>query len=185
MSIRTFAPLLGVLALSTTFALPASVSARTKKAVAPEVTEALRGLEVRAKLVDRLGLDAVRIGVSVTGKRATLTGDVPKKVTQELAKEVALSVRGIDEVDNQVKEITPAGPMVNAKSEAKDAGLEIRVKTRLLEEIGTNALDITVESTDGVVSLRGKMSNGDVSKAAAKRVERMKGVKKVVNLLTV
>ncbi len=188
MSKNKLIPALATLALAFTLSLPgafASDSEKKSAVLSPEVTDALNGLSVRAKLVDKLGLDALRISVTVLGERATLTGEVPKKATMEMAKEVALSVKGIKEVDNQVKEAVPAGAALHAKSELKDAALEIKVKTILLEEIGTNAISITVESTDGVVSLRGKLSSEDIAKAAAEKVKKIKGVKKVVNLLSV
>ena len=60
----------------------------------------------------------------------------------------------------------------------------MKVKGILLTEIGTNALNIEVEAVDGVVSLRGKLGNPDTSKAAIKKTHSIKGVKKVVNLLS-
>jgi len=181
-------PLLAALSLTWVLSVPAASAGEDQKssdAIAPEVAEALQGLAVRAKLVEKLGFDALRISVDVKGDKATLMGEVPKKATQELAKEVALSVKGIKAVDNQVKEVAPAGTMANAEAEVKDAGLEIKVKTLLLNEIGANALSITVESTDGVVSLRGKLDSKEISKAASEKVKTIKGVKKVVNLLSV
>jgi osmotically-inducible protein OsmY len=181
-------PLVATLSLAWMLAAPpatAGENAKKSKPIVPEVSEALQGLAVRAKLVEKLGVDALRISVSVKGEKATLTGDVPKKATQETAKEVALSVAGIKDVDNQVKELAPAGTMANAEAEVKDAGLEIKIKTLLLNEIGSNALSITVESTDGVVSLRGKLDSDAIAKAAVAKVKEIKGVKKVVNLLKV
>lgn len=188
MSKKTLIPIL--VAVSLAWALPpatasASNSKKESKTVSTEVSEALLGLEVRAKLVQKLGADALRISVAVKGEKAVLTGEVPKKATQELAKEVALSVKGIKSVDDEVKEIAPAGTMANAEAEVKDASLEIKVKTLLINEIGSNALAITVESTDGVVSLRGKLKSDSISKAASEKVGKIKGVKKVVNLLSV
>jgi osmotically-inducible protein OsmY len=143
---------------------PACANATDKPpAASNEVTEALDALSVKATLIDKLGADALAISVSVSGQTATLTGEVTKSPSQGLAEEVALSVAGIRKVNN--------------------VALEMKVKTILLTEIGANALKIEVEAVDGIVSLRGRLDNPDTSKAAVKKTQAIKGVKKVVDLL--
>jgi osmotically-inducible protein OsmY len=66
----------------------------------------------------------------------------------------------------------------------KNVALEMKVKGILLAEVGTNALKIEVEVVDGVVSLRGKLDNPETAKAAVTKTKAIKGVKKVVNLLS-
>lgn len=183
---KTLIPIL--VALSLAWSLPPASAGDTRKepkTVSAEVSNALLGLSVRAKLVEKLGADALAIDVTVSGDKAFLSGEVPKKATQELAREVALSVKGIKSVSDKVTEKSPAKPLANAEAEVMDAALEIKVKSLLLEEIGSNALSINVESTDGVVSLRGKLDSAAISKAASDKVRSIKGVKKVVNLLSV
>lgn len=147
------------------------------------VTNALQASAVRTKLIEKLGGDALKINVTVAGEKAFLTGSVEKKVTQEMAKEVALSVPGIKSVENELKEIAGAGAAVASGHEVEDALLESKVKNVLLAEIGVNAFRIEVESTDGVVSLRGKLANANVVRAAVEKAESIKGVKRVINLL--
>jgi len=148
-----------------------------------EVENALRATSVKYKLIEKLGTDALRIHVAVAGDKATLSGTVEKKATQEIAKEVALSVKGIASVDNQLQEKTGEGVLPAAKNEVADVLLESKVKNILLTEIGTNALKIEIEATDGVVSLRGTLPNADLVKSAIAKARAIKGVKKVVNLL--
>ena len=96
---------------------------------------------------------------------------------------MALSVKGIKKVDNKVETKTSAGVVAATEASVKNVALEIKVKNILLADIGTNALKIEVEVVDGVVSLRGKLENPDVSKEAVKKTRAIKGVKEVVNLL--
>ena len=77
------------------------------KTVSVEVFEALKAVAIQAKLIDKLGPDALRITVHVIGPTATLTGEVTKKSSQKLAESVALSVDGIKKVDNQLTQKTP------------------------------------------------------------------------------
>ncbi len=148
-----------------------------------EVTDALHATNVKAKLIDKLGTDALRITVSVSGEKATLTGEVAKSPSQRLAEEVALSVDGIKKVDNKVTVKNAEGAVAATEASVKNVSLEMKVKSILLTEIGENALKIEVEAVDGVVSLRGKLDNPDTSKAAVAKTRSIKGVKKVINLL--
>jgi len=161
-------------------AQPAAAAAKT---VDQDVSEALRALNVRIQLVEKLGGDALRISVAVSGEKATLTGHVSKAASKGLAEQVALSVDGIKKVDNNVTDNASAGVVDVTEAAVKNVALELKVKSVLLGEIGTNALKIEVEAVDGVVSLRGKPTSPDTAKAAVSKVKASKGVKKVVNLL--
>jgi osmotically-inducible protein OsmY len=163
---------------------PASANATDKPpAASTEVTEALDALSVKAILIEKLGADALAISVSVSGKTATLTGEVTKSPSQGLAEEVALSVAGIRKVDNRITVKHAASGVAASEASVNNVALEMKVKTILLTEIGANALKIEVEAVDGVVSLRGRLDNLDTSKAAVKKTQAIKGVKKVVDLL--
>ena len=156
----------------------------TSPPASAEVTDALRATNVKTKLIDKLGTDALRISVSVSGETATLTGEVAKSPSQGLAEEVARSVDGIKKVDNKVTVRNAEGAVAATEASVKNVSLEMKVKTILLTDIGENALKIEVEAVDGVVSLRGKLGNPDVSRAAVKKTRSIKGVKKVVDLLS-
>jgi hyperosmotically inducible protein len=153
------------------------------KTVSVEVSEALKAVTIQAKLIGKLGTDALRISVHVSGPTATLTGEVAKKSSQKMAESVALSVDGIKKVDNQVTQKTAPTAMANAEANVKDALLLTKVKTILLTDIGVNALKIDVDVTNGVVSLRGKLGNAEVNEEAMRKTRSIKGVKKVINLL--
>jgi osmotically-inducible protein OsmY len=181
---KNLVPILAA-ALSVTWLLSASPANATDKseAVPAEVSEALNATSVKAKLIDKLGADALRITVSVSGETATLTGEVAKSPSQGLAEQVALSVEGIKKVDNKVTVKEAAGPLAASEASVKNVALEMKVKSVLLTEIGKNALKIEVEVVDGVVSLRGKLDNPETSKAAIRKTRSIKGVKKVIDLL--
>lgn len=157
----------------------------------PDVTNASIQADVYVALLEKLGKDGLPIDVEVLGSRAVLTGEVEQRSTQEVAEEVALSVPGVRSVDNRVTVAEPASrtPMGQAVShtelEVQDAVLEARIGKNLLAEIGRYALDLEVESTDGVVSLRGTLPDQERRKLALKAAEGTSGVKKVVDLLRV
>lgn len=163
---------------------PASANATDQPPPASaEVTEALNAISVKTTLIDKLGADALAIAVSVSGETATLTGEVTKSPSQGLAEEVALSVPGIKKVDNKITVKHAASGVAASEASVNNVALEMKVKTILLTEIGANALKIEVEVVDGVVSLRGKLDDPEISKAAIKKTHAIKGVKKVIDLL--
>lgn len=176
--------LAAVLSLTWLLAASPANAAGEREAVPAEVSEALNATSVKAKLIEKLGTDALRIKVSVSGETATLTGEVAKSPSQGLAEQVALSVEGIKKVDNKVTVKDAAGPMAASEASVKNVALELKVKSILLTEIGKNALKIEVEVVDGVVSLRGKLESPESSKAAIEKTRSIKGVKKVINLLS-
>ena len=181
---RNTAPILAT-ALTLSWLLSASHANAAEKAApaSSEVTEALAAISVKSTLIEKLGADALGIKVSVSGDKATLTGQVTKSPSQGLAEEVALSVKGIKKVDNEVTVKNAEGAVAASESSVNNVALEMKVKSILLTEIGANALKIEVEVVDGVVSLRGTLHNPDTSKAAVRKTRAIKGVKKVVDLL--
>ena len=66
-----------------------------------------------------------------------------------------------------------------------DASITALVKTTLLYHRSTSALNTTVETKEGVVTLVGKAKNAAEKDLATKFVSDVHGVKKVVNNMTV
>lgn len=148
-----------------------------------EVADAMKTVAVKIHLIDKLGVDALGISVAVAGDKATLSGTVSTAAQRSRAEEVALSVEGIRSVENEVTEKTPANAVAATETAVRNASLELKVKTVLLKEVGANALKIEVEAADGVVSLRGKVTDPDMARVAVRKVREVEGVKKVVDLL--
>ncbi|MEM9555848.1 MAG: BON domain-containing protein [Acidobacteriota bacterium] len=167
--------------------------------------DAVLELKVKTALLSKLGWDAMDLKVTAIGSRIVLGGEADSKAHQELAKEVALSVDGVETVMNQIRlsdkaskkaetsedeSKTPVADTVgaaveDAELEIRDAVLESRVKTKLIEEMGLTAFSIEVEATDGTVSLRGALKDRARVRLAKKVVRDVRGVDKVIDLLEV
>ena len=149
-----------------------------------QVGDALTETRVRTALLDKLGGDAMSVHVRAMGSKVVLGGEVQKKSTAELAKEVALSVEGVKDVDDEVKVVASksGGPFTKMKKELKDAGVESLVKNRILANTGRNGFRVEIEAVDGVVSLRGSVPPESLD-AVIRTAQETKGVKRVVNLL--
>jgi osmotically-inducible protein OsmY len=150
--------------------------------------------KVAAMLVDKLGDDAATIRVVVDNKgKVMLIGTAARRSTQELAKEVALFVPGVNKVQNKVEYVPAAASDANAAEqavattgdEASDSALETSVKYQLNCEVGKRAWKIEVEAVEGVVSLRGTVPDQARYDIALKTATGVGGVKQVIDLLRI
>lgn len=155
------------------------------------VEDAFLATDVRLALIEKLGFDALGITVDTTEGRVYLTGGVEKRATQELAEEVTRSVHGVSKVENRLTlkggtgENAVERAVTSTELEVQDAALELRVGKNLLGEIGRHALSLEVESTDGVVSVRGQVPDRQRKELALKAAQGTPGVKKVIDLIEV
>jgi osmotically-inducible protein OsmY len=147
-----------------------------------QVRDAITETRIRSLMLEKLGDDAMGITVRAAGSKVMLTGHVAKRSTAELSKEVALSVEGVKDVDEDVKTYSGSNPIKKAGKELKDAALESFVKNRILANAGKNAFHAEVEAVDGVISLRGHVSP-DARETVLRTARETKGVVKVVDLL--
>ncbi|MFA6957693.1 MAG: BON domain-containing protein [Thermoanaerobaculia bacterium] len=137
------------------------------------------------KLRSAFGDDAKQIEVRIDGSRATLTGTVSQRSTQELSEEVARSIPGVTSVDNRITGPSSRG-LGKLRDEAVDAALELSVKGALVADVGSNVADaLEAEAADGVVSLRGRVSESSVHRHAVEIAGRVEGVRRVIDLVEV
>ena len=141
---------------------------------------------VQKKLVDKLGDDAKTIKVALVEKKIVLVGEVEGRDTQELATEVAKSVPGVTNVDNQVKAKAEKSFVEGKiKDEVADDKLEKAVESALKKELGGHAKGLEAECTAGTVSVRGTVPDDTRLKLARNAVKAVPGVKRFVDLLEV
>lgn len=73
----------------------------------------------------------------------------------------------------------------NAVDYVDDAIITTQIKSHFLGEKGLASMDISVETNDGIVTLSGQVEHEAQISLAGKIAENIKGVKKVVNTLSV
>jgi osmotically-inducible protein OsmY len=135
-------------------------------------------------------LRANDLKVTVKDGKATLTGFVPEGVNKELAKEIALGVNGIKEVDNQIvvdgeKPVTNAAPVGSYGEVIDDATITVAVKSKLLWSKHTDSLKTTVETKSGRVTLSGTADSAAARDLAGRLAANTRGVISVRNMLEV
>lgn len=157
----------------------------------PRFSEALLELRVRGALLERLRADALGIGVDLDGDTVILRGVVGDESWKRRARETAGSVLGVAEVVDRLRverlaRRSPRDRMTEKlDQEAADALLEVRLQTRLVEDLGRVGFDIYIDATRGTVSLRGRVPDVERRRQAARLAEHLAGVEEVYNYLTV
>jgi osmotically-inducible protein OsmY len=114
----------------------------------------------------------------------TLRGEATSQAQKDLTTEYAKGVEGVKDVKN---EMTVAGATTSRTvgQDVDDASITAQVKIILLYHRSTSALNTSVTTKDGVVTLGGKASNVTEKDLATKLVNDVNGVKSVNNLMTV
>lgn len=134
-------------------------------------------------------LSPFKLDVSVEQGTAVLKGKVENEVDRDLAERIALDIKGIDKVDNQL-EIDPnvaaePGTKANMAQRFEDATLTATVKSKLLWSSVTEALKIEVDSKDGVVTLKGRAQSPEAKEVAGNLANNTDGVVSVNNLISI
>ncbi len=185
------------LARETVASLPGVKSVDNKLAVKGEVpaehSDAWLITKVKTTLLFHGSVSAT--GTEVLAKEGTITlrGKADSSAQKDLTTEYAKDVEGVKAVKNEMTVVTAVtkpgekttGEKVDAMTESvDDASITALVKTTLLYHRSTSALNTTVETKEGVVTLAGKAKNAAEKDLATKRVSDVHGVKKVVNNMT-
>lgn len=197
-----------VLARETVLGLPGVVSVdnqlKMKRKVPSAYSDGWLLAKVKSTLLFHRSVSAVATQVSVTGGSVVLRGQATSEAQRDLAAEYAKDVDGVKNVKNEMT-VAPSnaakggnpisgkrigqktmGDKMDAMSESvDDASTNALVKMTLLSHRSTNALNTTVETKEGVVTLGGKARNAAEKDLATKLVSDVYGVKRVVNNMTV
>jgi osmotically-inducible protein OsmY len=121
----------------------------------------------------------VKIGVDEG--RVLLTGAAPSEAEVDKAVEIAKAQPGTREVINELS-VKPR----STQQAAEDAWITTQVRAALVEATGVDAVDVNIETYDGVVHLIGVAGTESGIRRAADAAARVKGVRQVVShLLTI
>ncbi len=186
------------LAEETVANLPGVVSVDNKlveKSEAPAAhSDAWLMAKVKATFLFNRNLSGTGTEVNVQNGIVTLRGEADNAAQKDLATEYAKDIAGVKEVKNEMtvagaaKEpaTTTMGQKVDTMMEAiDDASVTALVKTTLMTHSSTSALNTTVKTKDGVVTLGGKAKNAAEIELATKIATDVHGVKSVINNMTV
>jgi hyperosmotically inducible periplasmic protein len=158
--------------------------------VSQNITEARQETQIWTTYALSPYLRANDLKVSVHAGKATLKGTVEESVSKDLAKQIALGVSGIKEVDNQIM-VQPDYVPAKASSTRSfgevidDATITTEVKSKLLWSKHVSGLAADVDTKAGKVSLMGGAESPAAKELATRLALNTRGVVSVDNQLVV
>jgi len=164
------------------------VRAETKRIV----SDTTLTTKVKAALIREKNLNAMDVNVETRNGVVQLSGFVDSAVQQERAAQVAQKVEGVKEVKNDLRlaatdaaaaptEGTAARLGHETESALSDSTITTKVKAALVREKDLSAMDVNVETKEGVVQLSGFVDAKDQQDRAGKIAQSIEGVKDVKN----
>jgi hyperosmotically inducible periplasmic protein len=144
-------------------------------------------LDGKAETTLLLNSNLNSFGINTDVKEGTviLTGRVESEVDKALAEELVLSLKGVNNVHNQLTiqgQDDEPGELVKSLTDAKVVSV---VKTRLLFESEVSGSDINVDATDGTVTLSGTVTSDAEKDLAVAIAKNATDVTKVVDKLKI
>jgi len=172
----TFAILMAALAV------PAGAAVRTA------AKDALITGRIESTFLLNEQLNPFNINTTTKNGVVTLTGSVDEPTARQLAEDLARSVKGVVDVNNQIRVVaTPSGTHARRSfsQQVRDKSISASIRSRLLYHKQFSSLKIDVHTEYGNVTLSGVVPSEADKTAIADIAATTRGVEKVRNLLTV
>ena len=179
-----------LLASAVALALGTVGAAGAGESASLEVTEARQETQIWTTYALSPYLRANDLRVSVDKGKATLTGTVEESVNKDLAKQIALGVGGITDVDNQIVVKADYKPAARSSERSygeliDDATITAAVKSKLAWSKHVDSVTTNVETKRGKVMLTGATESKMSKDLAGKLAMDTRGVVSVENQLQV
>ncbi|MBK6265590.1 BON domain-containing protein [Marivirga sp. S37H4] len=147
----------------------------------PEETYVLSDSEIKSSIENMLQwdprIDSSKITVTVQKGVITMEGSVDAFWKRRVAENTAFSISGIVDVNNKLNVVWT--------NELKDEKIAESIQNALKKSPLVNSAEIIVEVRNGIVNLRGRVSNLISKRVAADKVAYVEGVKGINNQLVV
>ncbi len=162
---------------------------------APDTTRTYRELvedasittAVKSKLLWSKYAQGLDTTVDTERGAVTLSGTASSREARGLAQSLAYNTRGVVSVDNQLKLQTTApgstieetGLVEGVGQDITDTWITAKIMSTFLYSSNVNSSNISVDTTDGNVTLTGKVGSGAERALAIELAEHIRGVKSV------
>ena len=154
------------------------------KKIEEKISDSVISTKLTAKFTKDSQLNPFKIYVSTQDGNVTLRGHVRDTAAYIEALRLAKSTKGVKSVDVKQLEIKPVNTAftdayITAKIQA------VLLKTKLLDDESIPLVGINATTSNGEVTLTGKVKRKESIEMILNRVRTIRGVKKVKSLLTV
>ena len=141
--------------------------------------------KVKTSLMFHRSVSATATEVDAKDGIVTLRGTSASQAQKDLTTEYAKDVDGVKDVKNEMVASKPSKKIQAAHDKIDDASITGLAKMTLLYHRSTSALNTSVTTRNGVVTLTGKAKNAAEKDLATKYVNDVNGVKSVKNQMTI
>lgn len=150
--------------------------------------------KVKTTLLFHRNVNASGTEVLADNGTITLRGEATSVAQKDLTTEYVMDVEGVTKVNNEMTAVNTAiktdKNAVTQKADTMgeaidDTSITALVKVTLLNHRSTSALKTTVNTENGVVTLAGNATNAAAKDLAGKFASDVRGVKKVINNISV
>jgi len=172
-----------LIAATALLGMAACSATRTQRAPGEQVDDAALLTSVKSALISNPVTEAGEINVDVNRGIVKLSGFVDTSKEKSEAAQVAKSVDGVKEVQNDIA-IKAAGSTSTGEY-IDDSMITAKVKTALITSPDTKAHQINVETEAGVVQMSGFVDSEKAKSAATTVAKSVTGVKGVKNELSI
>jgi osmotically-inducible protein OsmY len=143
-------------------------------------------MKVKTALLFHRNVSASGTTVYTKDGVVTLQGVASSQAEKELTTEYAKDIDNVKEVKNDMTiDKAPATPDATIGDKIDDASITAQVKSTLLSHRSTSALNTTVSTTDGVVTVGGVAKNEAEKSLVTKLATDINGVSSVINNMTI
>ncbi|OGJ84783.1 MAG: hypothetical protein A2268_11685 [Candidatus Raymondbacteria bacterium RifOxyA12_full_50_37] len=144
------------------------------------------GMKVKTMLLFHQNVSGFNTEVHVSDGIVTLTGEAANEAQKELTVEYVKDVDGVKNVTNNMTvEKSGKTTVQKAGDTIDDASITAQVKLALLFHHSTSAIKTNVETKNGIVTVRGIAQNSAEKALVGKLVNDIKGVKGLINEITI
>ena len=141
--------------------------------------------KVKTTLLFHRSVSAGATEVDVKGGIVTLRGKAESQAQKDLTTEYAKDIDGVKDVKNEMVVSKPSKKTQTTGGKIDDASITGMAKMTLLYHRSTSALNTSVTTNNGVVTLTGKAKSAAEKDLATKYVNDVNGVKSVKNQMTI
>jgi osmotically-inducible protein OsmY len=141
--------------------------------------------KVKVTLLFHRSVSAGTTEVDVKDGIVILRGNAVSQAQKELTTEYARDVEGVKDVNNEMTVTNTSEKTRTAGEKIDDASITAQVKMTLLYHRSTSALNTSVTTMNGVVTLSGKARNSAELNLATKLANDVNGVMGVKNRMTI
>ena len=141
--------------------------------------------KIRYQLLMHANVSVADTKVNVQDGVVALTGTAATMAEKELVGAYATDITGVKSVKNEIVVLAPAADKKTVAESIDDASITSQVKYALLTHKSTSALKTKVNTTDGVVVIKGEAANDAEKSLVGKLATGIRGVKSVTNDMTV